>query len=516
MQNLQKKIQNLLNLYSEKDLYKAADICADVIKEYPNEVFLYNFLGKVLTDQGKHNEAIIAYNKGIEVNPNYPMIYNNLGLIYKNKNNYHKAEIYYKKAISLQEKIPDPCNNLANLYFSQNRYKEAEKYYKESIKADPKYFYSHYNLGNLYKNSGKISYAKKHYAESIKLNNSFTAAHKAISTIHKYKKNDKHLKILEKLFSNPLIKRKTEVAFALGKAFEDIKDYKISFNYYKQANDLRRKEISFSIEKEKIEFEKIKRLFNKKLFKLKNKSSNFDKTAIFIVGLPRSGTSLIEQILSSHPDVFGAGELNAFPDIIEKYFSLNNNLNTLEKKKDTKLNNINAIADEYVNYLKNISNNSKKVTDKLPINFKWIGFIKLILPNSKIIHCVRSSKDNCFSIYKNYFPGEQLNFGYNLSELCSFYNLYKDLMTYWKNLFPKFIYDIEYENLLNNPKPEITNLLKKCNLTWNKKCLEFYKNKRTVKTVSDVQVRKKLYKTSINLWKHYEDELKNSFKMLLD
>ena len=245
----------------------------------------------------------------------------------------------------------------------------------------------------------------------------------------------------------------------------------------------------------------------------KNKnSSNLSKTPIFIVGMPRSGTTLVEQIISSHPDVFGGDELNELPTLI------NDNL-LKNKDEDISIDNfiydknkLLGVARKYIDYLKNLSNNSKKVTDKLPINFKWIGLIKMILPNSTVIHCIRNPRDNCLSIFKNYFVNTKLNFAYNLEEICGFYNLYSDLMTYWKNTLPKFVFDIKYEKIIDNPEHEIRNLLKVCNLSWNDNCLKFYNNKRPIKTVSNVQARKKIYKSSIDSWKNYEKYLGKFFK----
>ena len=168
----------------------------------------------------------------------------------------------------------------------------------------------------------------------------------------------------------------------------------------------------------------------------------------------------------------------------------------------------------YINDLKKISNNSRKITDKLPINFKWIGLIKLILPNSKIIHCFRNPRDNCFSIYKNYFTGKKLNFAYDLNNIVQFYLLYNDLMKYWHKNLTNFIYDIKYEDLIESPDKEIKKLLKFCKLPWNDSCLKFYNNMRPIKTASDIQVRSKIYKSSINSWKNHEKDLVKYFKKL--
>ena len=150
----------------------------------------------------------------------------------------------------------------------------------------------------------------------------------------------------------------------------------------------------------------------------------------------------------------------------------------------------------------------------MPENFYWVGFIKLILPQSKIIHCHRNSKDNCLSLFKNHFPGGKINYSYDLNKIVEYYNLYSDLMNYWNNLLPNFVFNIKYENLVSNVKNEIHNLLKFCNLDWNANCLHFHNNKRAVKSASDIQARSKIYTSSINSWKKYEKYLTNYFLKL--
>ena len=181
---------------------------------------------------------------------------------------------------------------------------------------------------------------------------------------------------------------------------------------------------------------------------------------------------------------------------------------------DFDVTNFKKIGDDYINKLKEVSNSAHIVTDKLPTNFMLIGLIKIILPNAKIIHCHRNEKDNIFSIFKNHFPGGKINYAYNLDEIVSYYKLYQDLMSYWTNLLPNFMYNLKYENLINNTETEVKNLLRYCELKWENKCLEFYNNKRIIKTASDTQVRSKIYNTSINSWKNYNKFLVEKFSNL--
>ena len=271
-----------------------------------------------------------------------------------------------------------------------------------------------------------------------------------------------------------------------------------------EANNFCRKTIKFSLDFEKQRFNDIKNVFNKDLF-LKYTSCGYANfSPIFIVGMPRSGTTLVEQILATHQKVFGADEVEFIPELMQKNFG-NNNLNLFfkgvldfDKKK------LENIGNEYVNKINKYSNNSERTTDKLTKNFQAIGFIKLILPKSKIIHCYRNPMDTCLSVFKNHFPGGKIEFGYDLDELFGFYNLYSDLMKYWNDLLPNFIFNIKYEKLISNTEPEVRNLLKACELEWDEECLNYYNNKRAIRTASDVQARNKIYKTSIDSWKNYQ------------
>jgi len=300
----------------------------------------------------------------------------------------------------------------------------------------------------------------------------------------------------------------------LGKASDDIQDYKKAFKYYKFGNDHRRLQINFSINQEIEEFKNIKVFFNKKVFK-KDNNKNLNPIPIFILGMPRSGTTLVEQIISSHKSVFAGDELNFLQEISLKY--LFNDKKVLSLKKMEKLYNNNIITkirDEYLVKLKSVSKESKIITDKHPINFKWIGLIKMALPQSKIIHCVRNPKDNCLSIYKNYFSNNKLNFAYDLNELSRYYKLYNNLLRYWNIILPDFIMNVSYEKIVDDPINQIKKMLEFSNLSWDDNCLKFYNNKRPVRTASDAQVRQKIYKKSVNSWKNYDDYLADFFDKL--
>ena len=222
--------------------------------------------------------------------------------------------------------------------------------------------------------------------------------------------------------------------------------------------------------------------------------------------MPRSGTSLVEQILSSHSSVYGAGELQYLPDAVKNEFFLNN------KTIDDKI----AQDKVFEIFNENVSTfncKEKYLTDKNPLNFLWIGFIKLIFPNSKIIHIKRDIKDNYFSLFKNTFDGN-MNWCYDKSDLLKYCQEYQEITNFWNQIMPDFILNIEYENIISNTKNEVNKILEFCNLPWEDNCLKFYKTKRAIKTVSSAQARRPIYKSSVKFYKNYEKFLKEYLSQL--
>ena len=245
----------------------------------------------------------------------------------------------------------------------------------------------------------------------------------------------------------------------------------------------------------------------------KNKKLETDSSSIrpiFIVGMLRSGTSLVEQIISSHGEVYGAGELKNFNNsiipIIKKHLA-EENFSLIEDE-------FKLIREEYLSSLSMINTNANVITDKFPLNFRSIGFILSAFPDAKIIHLKRDARATCWSIYKHYFSDAGNGWAYNLDDLAKFYKLYVDLMNYWHELYPGKIYDISYEKLTSNQEKESRQLIEYCDLEWDPFCLNFHENKRDVNTASSLQVRKKIYQGSSDAWREYSDFLKPLTKAL--
>ena len=230
--------------------------------------------------------------------------------------------------------------------------------------------------------------------------------------------------------------------------------------------------------------------------------------------MPRSGTTLTEQIVSTHNDVYGAGELVYLQRVIHKHFYRDSKLD-IQKLKETIDISKNIISSEYLDYFKIYNLNQKIITDKAPQNFRYLGFIKIFFPNSKILHCYRNPKDNCLSLFKNSFASAMMNWSNKSNDIASYYNIYKELMTFWKSKIPDFILDVEYESLVNNKEDEIKKILKFCDLKWDEKCLNPEKNSKTpIKTVSVSQARQPIYKSSVNSNANFDKHLSEMFSIL--
>ena len=503
--NLKQKIERLVNHIQSGNFAFVIRESKILLKKIPNNTFLYNMIGTCYQHLNDLETAKKYFKYILQIDKKNTAALNNLGNVYKNLKNFELAEKTFAEALNLNPNFINALVNLGSVNFELNKYEDAIELYNKALSLNDNVPMAHYNLGLVYQSLGNFDKSKFHFKELLKNNPTITAADKIMSRYTRYTHDlDEHLESMKKKLINLKLTdiEKINLLFALGKAYEDLKDYKKSFNYLKEGNFLKKKISKYDIEKDIFFFQELKSFFESIDFKKDNKLET-QKQIVFIVGMPRSGTSLVEQILSSHSKVYGAGELSYIEDIVKKEFFKENKLITNKLEQINDINFLTKLSNQYNSSINDYKYEEKIVTDKAPLNFRYIGLIKLILPNSKIIHCSRSPKDNCLSLYKNFFD-ENLNFSYDQNDLSKFYKEYTDLMNFWNKSIPQFIHNIKYENLISDSENEIKNLLSFCNLDWEKSCLEFYKNKRAVKTVSSAQVRKSFYNSSVDSYKNYE------------
>ena len=503
-------------------LYNIRGVCYQTIRELGNAIDdfsqatilksdyaeAYCNLGVTYQEKGDLVSAVNAYKNAIDNDNNYPTAHNNLGKIFLASGEIDSSIEHLECAITLKSDFADAHNNLGSAFLRINKLNDAIKSYKKAIALKPDFAVANNNLGIAYLRKGDPKLASKFFENAITITPGYATAHHNLSGVKVYKEKDKQVSLIESLLieNNLSQKERIYLNFALAKAYEDLGNHEELFKHLNEGNRIRKKEMSNSIADSEEHNELIKLFFNS------NNINNIKLTyrdslpirPIFIVGMPRSGTSLVEQIISSHHEVYGAGEVNNFHNIIMPIIeehAVNENYNL--KNDEFAL-----IRKQYSNSLERFYANEKVITDKWILNFKTIGFILSAFPESKIVHLKRDARATCWSIYKHYFSDEGNRWAYDYQDLARFYKSYVGLMDYWHNLFPGKIYDISYEDLTSDQEKETRNLLRYCDLDWDENCLNFYTNTRAVKTASAVQVRNKMYQGSSDVWRQYSEHLK--------
>jgi tetratricopeptide (TPR) repeat protein len=532
------QIQSVMSLYLDGNINQAIDRIKALNNEYPNVPILFNILGAcykaigeidgaiqmfdtatqiksdyseayfnigvIYQELQQFEKSISNYNKAIEINNKYPDAHNNLGIVYLDTNIVDKAIIHFESAVKYKPDFAEAHNNLGSALQEKGELKSALTSYKKAISINSDYAQAHNNIGILLQKNGDLGSARLSYESAIKINPSYASAHHNLSSIKIYSKNDEQIIQMESILaSNRVIDSdRIKLGFALSKAYEELGDKEKLFKYLNEANRLRKVELNFSFDI-KDEFNLIiEKIFNKPFNVSKKLLKNKNLNPIFILGMPRSGTSLVEQIISGHPKVYGGGELNYMPRIISpllERISLN--------KNEINENLFVSIRQQYLNKVSNLNISEKFLTDKWPLNFRNIGFILTAFPEAKIIHLKRDKMAVCWSIYKHYFSQTANGWAYNFEDIVKFYQLYETLMDFWHMKFPNRIYDLSYEDLTLNQEKVTNDLLFYCELKWHKNCLNFEDNVRAVNTASSAQVRNKMYKGSSEVWKKYEEYL---------
>jgi len=501
-------LNNLGNVLVDQDrLKEAAEAYRKALKLLPDHAMLLNNLGNALQLQGENELAIEWFEKALAQDPGYADAYSNLGNALKDMDDLDKAIKSYRTAIKLDIVNKEAYNGLGIALNIQGKYNEAITAYRKAIEIDPRHREAYRNLGSTMSDIGNFEQAIYWYRKVIEIQPDDADTYRLLSVCKKFSEGDEDLFNMKMLFDKNGIshKQKMNLAYGLGKAYEDLQNYDESIKMIILANRIKRKSVEFSIDNETALFNEIKLSFSDDFNSPLRDFGCPDPSPIFILGMPRSGTSLVEQILASHPEIHGAGELSLLSKLVrgDSNKSAANTFYEITKMESDKLR---RLGEEYITEIRNYNSSTMYITDKMPHNFLWIGIIKIILPNARIIHCSRNPMDNCLSLYKNYLiKGHPYSF--DMVELGRYYRLYQDLMKHWQVFYTDSIFQLSYETLVTNQEKETRRLLEYCDLPWNDACLHFHETKRRVKTASNAQVRKPIYTDSIDIWKHYEKHL---------
>tara|TARA_B100002052_G_scaffold276540_1_gene281304 strand:- start:1151 stop:2797 length:1647 start_codon:yes stop_codon:yes gene_type:complete len=476
-----------------------------LFKKSADLFYLYGNINKKLNN---FDIAINSFNSAIKLNPNFSEAYNNLGNIQKKINLVDDAIKNYKKAISADKNNITAYFNLAVLFKELRKYPESKSIYEAILKVDNKNLIAKHDIGAINAILGNFDKARKYYKEVLEEDKFNYKSYKNYLEITKINEKDKIFKNLENIhFDTTNNQNKIDIFYSLSKGYFDQNKIKLGFAYLEKGKVLKKINSNFKLSNEKKTFKNLKIFFEKNYLKEKKQKIKCNKIPIFIVGMPRSGTTLIERILSAHSQIYGAGELNFLPKIIDKVYTKN------YKNFEETIDKIVTIYSDQINKL----SNRKYIIDKLPINFKWIGFIIKAFPDAKIIHMERNPMAVCWSNYKINFRDSGMEFTLSQKDIAEYYLLYHDLMKFWNEKFGNKIININYEKFVSDYKKYTKSLVKDLNLNWEENIKNYNKNNDSpVETASLHQVRGKISKNTSEQWKEYKNylsEMQNILKI---
>lgn len=488
-----------LLFYKQKELQPAFEHFKRAIELKPDFADAYFNLGNLHSDVKRYDLATECYRLALKYDPQHIDTMINTGTLHFNNGDCVKALEFYNSALNL-----DNANTAAKIcvgavYNHLGQPRRAIDYYKSAIRSDPRNHAAYLNLGVSYKNCNDITSARDSYKKAIELKEDFAEAHRHLSVITDYNEFEQHLVQLESLNESEKISLYdlVQIKFALAKAYEDLGRDSHAFRCYEEGNQLRKKLSNYEIDQDINYFKKIreKQKQLESVYEIEALITEKVVRPIFIIGMPRSGTTLLEQILSRHRDIQAGGEL----DFTAQYYS-----GLIYNGAEITQNHIARFRKEYLDTVKSLACGQRYLVDKMPHNFLYLPFILKAIPEALIIHSKRDSRAVCWSNFKTYFTSPGLGYACDLDDIVDYYNLYTDLMCTWEGKFKNRIISCDYEKLVRNPNQEIQQLLERLEIEWDANCLFPEKNERPVNTASQQQVRKRVYSGSSDTWKKFQ------------
>jgi tetratricopeptide (TPR) repeat protein len=497
-------------------LQQAAAAYQQVLDVVPNHAGALHLLGVVAHQSGDQARAVVLISQAIEADSSVATFYNSLGEAHRVSGDLDRAVAAYGQALALNPKMAEAHANLCIVLRLGGELVEAVSAGRRAVELQPGFAGAHNNLGAALYERGEIDEAAKAYRKAIDADPEFAMAYRNLSGVKTYTPGDPDLAAMARLIENPAMAGETiaGLSYALGKAHDDIDEHDMAFAYYAEGARRRRHHMTYDPEAVARFTDCLIETYSSDLLARLEGSGFTDIHPVFVVGMPRSGTSLVEQILASHPQVHGAGEIKDVSRIIA---SLPHRFSNATAYPDF----VAAIPPEawsglgqaYVEELRQRSPDHARIVDKLPNNFQHLGFIHLMLPHARIIHCVRDPVDVCLSCFKTSFH-EGNEFTYDLAELGRYYGHYERLMTHWRSVLPGRMLEVRYEDVVSDVEREARRLVDHCDLPWDNHCLAFHETNRQVRTASAAQVRRPIYGTSSGRWRHYRRHLGPLLKAL--
>ncbi len=502
-----KEIERAEQLQNSGKTQEAAQVLRNVLAGN-NEDFAANYaLGMLYHQVGRNDLSIPLLKTAVRLGPEMFNANLNLGITERLQGMFDDSMMHLERAAALKPDSAKAHASLGALHLDRDDIDQAISAFDRALTIEPDSWKTNIQMGLVHGIRGAPDKAAKYYRDAVSHSPHCGDAHYELAFNQRIEEYTDDVERMEQAFHSPDISDENRmlVGYALGKAFDDLAQYDKAFEFIRVANGLQRESMKFSIDDQKQLFDRHRRSLDSEFVEHCKQHAVTDDTPLFIVGMPRSGTSLVEQILASHPCVFGAGEVEYSRLFAEEVRKLTGkpfpeDIGTIAAEK------LSDLAHSYVAKLKAHAGAANYVTDKLPHNFLRVGLFAALMPNAKIVICSRDPLDNCMSIYQHRFSPDH-GYACALNELGEYYKLYEDLMSFWNELLPGRIHRVNYEVLVENTEAEIRKLLQYCGLPFHNDCLNFHKTKRLINTPSAPQVREPIYRDAMRRAKNYERHL---------
>jgi tetratricopeptide (TPR) repeat protein len=479
----------------------------------PDYAYALNGLGNALAELGRVDEAIDALRQTVRIQPNFAEPYINLGIQLKDQEKLSEAAACYQQALRLRPNSVEALVNFGVCLREQGNLPEAIVCFERALQFRPNMAEAHGNWAATLVDTGDIDLALAHYQEALRLRPAYPQAYYGLGELAvqgHYQFTDSQRQQMQALVADEAFPPRDRISlhFINAALYDRDGNYTRAFQHYHAGNDLRQRYFeqrgqAFDVERHRRQVNELIATFTPDYFRQAAVYGVASELPVFIVGMPRSGSSLVEQILASHPEVHGAGELR---DIIELTAALPNDpahpagLSTRGARITPEWSR--TLATRYLQRLAQLGGNAKRVADKLPENYLQLGIIHTLFPNARVIHCRRNALDVCWSCYTQNFHG--LSFTTRLEYLGDYYRQYEKIMAHWRTVLPRPMFEVEYEELVHNQEAVSRKLIAFCGLDWDDRCLAFHTTRRVVRTASKLQVRQPLYSHAVGRWRDYE------------
>ena len=488
---------------------QAVNAFRKTLEKNKNYLPAYNNLGNIYREMRRYDDALEMFNKVLELKPDLTQAWYNLGMTYKNLGDGENAVRCFEKVLAYE-----PANHKARCQTGLcrglllNDPENAVLEFDKVIESTPDDFFAYTQKSRVLQSVGRYDEAAECYRKILEIDQSYSMAYAGLVSSNLY--TDEDVKEMHALLENDDLEslQKIPIHFALGNVYDSRQEFETAFHHFEIGNRLYRGTYDYDVAVIEDYVSNLIQLFDEAYINRKEKSGVHSEKPVFIVGMPRSGTTLVEQIIASHPRVFGAGEVQYIGDFVQTAMSLEDQFASADKPvaPDISGSDIGRLANKYLAYMDRINPGKDRITDKLPQNFLYLGYISAMFPGARIIHCKRNPLDVCLSIYTINFTSYH-PYAYDLAEIAAYYKQYHRIMEHWESLLGDRILSVQYEDLVNDLESSSQKLVSHLGLEWDEHCMRFNETERTVQTTSHRQVRQNIYTTSQERWRNYEQWL---------